>query len=240
MKGSWSKGFMMEEKPEKPARISVASSRREHGGVKVTASNVTDANTLPDGRYKFRIEGEAPRSLVLTDIGTMLEARFSGEAGVKLDASREQRIMDVRAKYEASQTAADNERARHQASIAAVEKRREELEKEYQAKLGNWFVERQAVERQISEAKYRLTQVEQSIRDTEKKMASMVVSDGTTVQVAPDIEAKVESILQSWQESLEEYGNPLPAEWSDLSNRIAQMLTHVVDQTKDKMRREVT
>jgi DNA repair exonuclease SbcCD ATPase subunit len=234
MKGSWSKGFMMEEKPEKVP----SGARREHGGVKVTASNVTDATSLPAGRYKFRIEGEAPRSVVLTDIGVMLEARFSGEAGVKLDASREQRIQDVRKKYEDSAQATANERARLQGTIGEYEKRKGELEAEYQAKLGNVSGERKEVEKQIQEAKYRLEETERKIQDLLKKSAHMVVTDGSSVQVAPDVEDKIEELLRSWQSELEDYDNPMPVEWTELAAKLAKMMARVVAQTRDAVRRE--
>jgi chaperonin cofactor prefoldin len=234
MKGSWSKGFMMEEKPEKAP----SGARREHGGVKVTASNVTDATSLPEGRYKFRIEGEAPRSIVLTDIGTMLEARFSGEVGVKLDASREQRIQDVRKKYEDSATANERARRQLQGTIGEYEKRKETLEAEYQAKLGNVSGERKEIEKQIQEAKNRLGEVERSIEDTKKQLVGMVVTDGSSVRVAPDIEDKIEALLRSWQSGLEDYDNPMPVEWAELAAKLAKMVARVVDQTRDAVRRE--
>lgn len=196
---------------------------------------VTEQGVLRDGRYRFQIEGESPRSVALTDLGAMLEARFSGEVAMRLDASREQKIQDVREKYEKSAAAAGLEKQKLQQKVTEYEALRVKLEAEYQEKLGNVSKERADVEEAIRQAKARLEEAERAVLVKKREVLDLVMGYGDSVQVTPDLEAKVEVLLLDWQNSLEEYATPLPVEWAELATQLAKLIGRVVQATKTKV-----
>ena len=190
---------------------------------------------LPGGRYTFEIKGSSPRSVALGDLSTMLSARFSGDAAVKLDGSKETRIQDLMLKYEKSIEETKKQREKHTAALAALDQKQIDLDKEYKEKLGNVSAERAAIEVSITGAQFRLASVEKEIKERETLYSSMIVGVGPDVQVSPEIELKIEALIQKWLSSLQDYDRPMPVEWTDLGNRLCTLIARVVQQTKDKM-----
>jgi len=190
---------------------------------------------LPGGRYTFEIKGSSPRSVALGDLSTMLSARFNGDAAVKLDGSKETRIQDLMLKYEKSIEETKKQREKHTAALAFLDQKQIDLDKEYKEKLGNVSAERAAIEVSITGAQFRLASVEKEIKERETLYSSMIVGVGPDVQVSPEIELKIEALIQKWLSSLQDYDRPMPVEWTDLGNRLCTLIARVVQQTKDKM-----
>lgn len=232
-KGGWGKGFSIPDGKRERAP-SESGSKPPSGGVEIASARATEEG-LPGGRYSFEIKGTSPRSVALGDLSTMLSARFSGDAAVKLDGSKETRIQDLMLKYEKSIEETKKQRERHTVALQALDQKQIALENAYKVKLGNVSAERAAIETSITAANIRLLDVEKEIKEREALYSSMIVGVGPDVQVSPEIELKVEALIQKWLSSLQDYDRPMPVEWTDLGNRLCTLVARVVQQTKDKM-----
>jgi chromosome segregation ATPase len=232
------------------------SSQDRVGGVKVKESLVHD--TPHPTRYGFTITGTAPKTLVLSDLTTMLEARFRGEIGNALTRSRDEAVTRLKArlderiealkgeeeKYNVMAKGLAEKKAQYEKSVedikeqvttealAELPKKRDELLKDLNA------LERDRTELQAQLANLKDTvQSRQQAREAAEKVALNALKvhpvSGKAFIDPARVSELAESLVEGWRENLSDYGQPMASEYDELVSLIAKSLTKLVDRMND-------
>lgn len=234
------------------------------GGIKVTTCEIPPDAPRSRERYPFRIEGTAPSGLVLSDVATMLEARFQGdpkfnlrhsqdEAVKRLKERMEKRLEKLKEAEERAVTNADNLEAKR----AEYEKTKEQIKDEA---LKDLVDRRNQLAAEIQQEEQRAERIREEIEelqgelDEEKTSAAdrkaameagqdrVLRSMGTDRLDEPCLSAEqaddmAADLIDHWRSTLQEYDSmPLPSEFDDLSGMLAKLLKKTVGRVNDRWR----
>jgi hypothetical protein len=233
------------------------------GGIKVTVAEVPPGMTATPRRYPFKIEGTAPRGVVLTDVVSMLEARFQGDPKFNLRHSQDEAVQRLKERMEkrleslkvmedrAAQHAADLEakRAAYEATkeeikteaLKDIEEKRRRLEND----IGEAETEASNLRQEIQELRGELAHEVQSAEDRKKAVEAVqdrvLGSMGTDSMDEPFLSKEkamemADDLVHAWRELLDDPNEPMAAEYDDLAAMLAKLLSKTVGRVNDKWR----
>lgn len=216
------------------------------------------------GRYPFRIEGSAPDGLVLSDVATLLEARFQGDPKFNLRHSQDEAVKRLKERMEkrleklqaaerrAEQHAQDLEQKRTE-----YEKTKEEIEKDT---LKDLIDQRDRLAKDIAQREQDAARIRQEIAELESELVdtrSSVEDRKASMEAGQDRILKqmgvdrldepllsgeqagemAADLLDHWRSTLQEYDEPpLPSEFDDLAGMFAKLLVKTVGRVNDRWR----
>jgi len=227
------------------------------GGVKIKESRILDEFPHPT-RYAFTLTGSAPKSLVLSDLTTMLEARFRGELGTALTRSRDEAVQRLKSRLDKRVEKLGEEEAHYRAMAAELEAKKAEYEKTAddiraqveEQEIKDMKQKEKALRVQIADMDQRRIALENEHgtledsvegrkkareRATERALESIrvhPVSDRVYMDSAQVLEI-ADNLVSSWQESLQDYGQPMPSEYEELTTLLAKTFEKLVDRVND-------
>lgn len=257
------KGGTLSEEDPRPRPI-FSGRKAGGGGIKVTTCEIPPDAPKSRDRYPFRIEGTAPSGLVLSDVATLLEARFQGDPKFNLRHSQDEAVKRLKERMEkrleklkAAEDRAEQHAQDLEAKRAEYEKTKEEIEKEAldelkekRDRLAEDIREQEAeasrVRQEIADLRGELEDTRKSVADRKAAMESgqdrVLRSMGTDALDEPFLSAEqademAADLLDHWRSTLEEYDEPpLASEYDDLSAMFAKLLKKTVSRVNDRWR----
>ena len=233
------------------------------GGIKITVAEIPPGAASPR-RYPFKIEGTAPSGVVLSDVVSMLEARFQGDPKFNLRHSQDEAVQRLKERMEKrleSLKTVEDRAARHaedlEAKRAAYEATKEEIKVEA---LRDIAEKRRMIEGEISEAEHEASRLRQEIQELRSELTKEVQSAEDRKRA---VEAAQDRVLRSmgtdsldepflskeqagemavdlvhaWRELLDDPEEPpMLAEYNDLVDMFAKLLSKTVGRVNDKWR----
>jgi len=252
-------------KEEDPRPSPMFSGRKAGGGgIKVTTCEIPpDAPKYRD-RYAFRIEGTAPSGLVLSDVATMLEARFQGDPKFNLRHSQDEAVKRLKERMEQrleKLKVAEDRASKHAEELEAkrveYEKTKAEIAKDALSDLQD---RRDRLAQDIRQQEHEAIQVRKEIEElrSELDVTRQGVADQKAVLEAgqdrvlkalgadaldepflsaEQASAMMDDLLAHWRSTLQEYDEPpLASEYDDLAGMLAKLLRKTVSRVNDRWR----
>lgn len=233
------------------------------GGIKVTSTETPAIPTAPR-RYAFKIEGTAPQGVILTDVVTMLEARFQGdpkfnlrhshdEAVSKLKERMEKRLTRLKETEDRATRAADDLEAKRAAYEATKEEIAKDALKDVQEKRNQMEAgireaeqEAQDLRNQIQVLRNELNETRADVTDRRAAMEAgqdrVLRSMSTDAMDEPYLTVEqsrdmAEALVRTWLESLGDPEEmPMQSEFDDLTGMLSKLLSKTVGKVNDKWR----
>lgn len=233
------------------------------GGIKVTTAEVPAGVASHPRRYPFKIEGTAPKGVILTDVVSMLEARFQGDPKFNLRHSQDEAVKRLKERMEKrleSLKTAEDRAAKHaedlEAKRAAYEATKEEIKTEalkdiadkrrrLEHEIAESEQEAQQIRQEIAELRADLADEQQSAADRKKVLEAgqdrVLKQMGTDALDEPFLShdqacVLAEDLIHAWRELLSDPDEPMASEYDDLASMLAKLLSKTVGKVNDRWR----
>lgn len=230
------------------------------GGVKITDSQIT-AREIGPSRYEFVITGSAPKSLIISDLTTMLEARFRGELGMALTRSRDEAVQRLKERMDKQVDLLKREEEHYRNTAVAMdlekkkyEKEADEIRQEVEQKvLGTAKQRRDAISQEVQNLEVRRLELHRKIdalnadltsaegrkaaRATleQQTLASVKVHPVSQQVYIPDeqLQELASNLIEGWHETLQDYEQPMASEYGELVEGLARTFQKLITRMND-------